>query len=65
MRRCRSAEHALEPGEAARPVTQVQPQDGPPVLGEHLGVAGGLGSDQLTERERPVGYLEVGGGCPP
>ena len=45
-------------------VLDVQTQHRPAVLGEHLGVAGGLGRDQGAERERPVGDRHVGGDEP-
>ena len=45
-------------------VGQVQPEDRAAVLGQDLGIAGGLRRDQLAERERPVrdGQVRRGSG---
>ena len=40
-------------------VGHVQPQDRAVVLGQHLGVAAGLGGDELPEGEVPTGNGEV------
>lgn len=41
------------------PVRKVQPEDRATGIFEHLGIAGGLGCDQLAEAERPFGDSEI------
>ena len=46
-------------GDAGREVGQVQPQHRPAVVGEHAGVAGGLGRDQRPNVNVLAGHVEV------